>query len=1081
MFHNLTNFLQVSGPLWMNNEAITVSDWYDGGDVVLDSYLQSTTAGILKNKIFGEYVTINNSTHNFGFTHNRSWCTALLRDITGYPQGWVKIPCEENFNASYFCEFRSKQFKNEPGPDFVQWKYENLSHNKSGIRYINHNGKDYFVICPPRWIQIGMTCFRLFEEAKRISFYDSEKVCKSHDSNIVMVDFKATNESSARIYTNFMMRKDTPKYRESFYERAVYDIISARVHNNASSNGSVIVSDKMKNNFLRGGFVLSENDMHPQLARILEVLYLTEPPETTSYIIHSLWLANSHQKYKCLLLVPTYYNFFEIPNHSSQSMTWFVRDNSCNATFLIKFALCQKDSIKVSLSCAAGYFKCWDESCILDLYVCDGDNDCLAGDDEATDCEDETKQKTKTVSARRLLSTSLNYCKSSYISDRKGHHKLPVHFYCDNIIHCSDKSDEFMCPSLLSSDSRFYKTTSGEALHSCQKSQLGPKFSFGNLCRYKRQLDGVTGYCLSGKHLDTCAAVECSGMFKCFNSYCIPLHYICDGFSDCYRSEDEQGCSDLSCPGLLRCRGTESRCVGQWQICDGFIDCPSADDEILCHKCPLTCVCQSFQVWCWSNKIPLSIKHIQQTKYFTMMAYQPILNISSLMPMHSNNIILQYIFSSIRKIDRSTESNATFHTLCFSLSYNNIAELNIIHFVNFKHLLVLDVSNNYIHFLKGSKKEVLPSLSVLLLNNNSLTIVSGLWNRKGLQMVSLLNNPDLSLLITTSFELLNINMIYVDFESVCCEAYQTNICVSTIKLIKCGSLLNLPSLHIPLLCIAIILSLKSCLSFRALFKLRNKHTAYERFLFNLGLSSILCGAYLFSISMMSIVMGSGYSRHTSSWITGVSCGAMNFGLAVSIQISKWVVITKSLLLNLAIANPFGRYKSPLWRAHWIPYNLAWVWSILCGLGCFSTYSRVVNGQEPMSTSRGMCASIILVDTFSLLSRLFSILLILDSCLVIALFAISSIITYRLSTIRKCFDNKAARLRKSRLYSNLVSSFMVHFLVFVPLIIYQVMFYIGSDAHQNYCQVVLFTYIAVKEIWQFSYYVLRQLLKKDCNK
>ena len=683
-----------------------MSDWYDGGDIVTESYPQRTSTGQLKTNIFGNYAPQNNSSDNLSFANNHSWCTALLRGITGYPKGWLKIPCNDNFNASYFCEFGSKQVMQETGPYIIQWKYKELSQNKSGIRYTNQNGRDYFVICPPRWIQIGMSCFGLFKEARKISFYDSKKVCKFKDSNIVMVEFadiKTIGEHSLNIDTKFKLSDETiPVYSRSLLQKAIYDLASANsinmLNKTLANNISIKTktSDKIDNQFVRGGFALSENDMHPHLAKILNVLYQTEPPEPKFDILYNLWLGNGHQKHKCLLLVPTFFDFFKQSNNLHQLISWSVQENRCNIAALMKFTLCQKDPIKVSLDCTAGYFKCWDKSCILDIYTCDGDKDCLAGEDETTDCADDAEMKTYNRFSR-YLSTMLNYCKNSYKSDRKGDRKLSVHFYCDNLVHCSDKSDEFMCPSLLSSDSRFYKTTSGEASHSCQKSQLGPRFSFGNLCRYKRQKSNeLTNYCLNGRHLHTCAVVECSGMFKCFKSYCIPLHYICDGFSDCYSSEDEQGCSHLSCPGLLKCRGTASRCVGQWQICDGFIDCPSADDEILCHKCPLRCMCQSFQIWCWYRKIKLSKQHLQQIKHFTMMSYQPVLNISSLFPGHRNIIILQYIFSSIRKIEtrRSTKNNASFHTLYFNLSYNNINELNIIHLLNFRHLLVLDLSNN---------------------------------------------------------------------------------------------------------------------------------------------------------------------------------------------------------------------------------------------------------------------------------------------------------------------------------------------------------------------------------------------------
>ena len=47
-------------------------------------------------------------------------------------------------------------------------------------------------------------------------------------------------------------------------------------------------------------------------------------------------------------------------------------------------------------------------------------------------------------------------------------------------------------------------------------------------------------------------------MYKCRESYCIPLHMVCDDVPDCPEGEDEQGCSNpTKVIGLLKCRGDQ--------------------------------------------------------------------------------------------------------------------------------------------------------------------------------------------------------------------------------------------------------------------------------------------------------------------------------------------------------------------------------------------------------------------------------------------------------------------------------------------------------------------------------------------
>ena len=61
-------------------------------------------------------------------------------------------------------------------------------------------------------------------------------------------------------------------------------------------------------------------------------------------------------------------------------------------------------------------------------------------------------------------------------------------------------------------------------------------------------------HCNNTEHLRHCAQHQCPAMFKCRGTYCIPLHMVCDDVADCQDEEDEIGCHQLECKGLLMVR-----------------------------------------------------------------------------------------------------------------------------------------------------------------------------------------------------------------------------------------------------------------------------------------------------------------------------------------------------------------------------------------------------------------------------------------------------------------------------------------------------------------------------------------------
>ena len=129
-------------------------------------------------------------------------------------------------------------------------------------------------------------------------------------------------------------------------------------------------------------------------------------------------------------------------------------------------------------------------------------------------------------------------------------------------------------------------------------------FDFSQICIY-----GLNEYhhlvpCRTGGHLQECQDFECNLKYKCPNSYCIPLGYVCDGKWDCASGFDEDishTCKMRRCMGLFHC-SSSSICLHTEGVCDKYYDCPLKDDELMCNlqttKCPSSCYCHKFAMHC---------------------------------------------------------------------------------------------------------------------------------------------------------------------------------------------------------------------------------------------------------------------------------------------------------------------------------------------------------------------------------------------------------------------------------------------------------------------------------------------------
>lgn len=233
--------------------------------------------------------------------------------------------------------------------------------------------------------------------------------------------------------------------------------------------------------------------------------------------------------------------------------------------------------------------------CVEQSKFCDGEKDCLSG-------EDETHSSCKCPSG-------MYQCKS--ITRRFGYRPqrtecLPKEALCDGNAHCLRRDDEYKCPPKKCRADQFYCVR--YILHDFL--QLPDFFLIlrSLKCISKSQrCDGIIN-CGYGEDETGCKQLSCDvpNAFKCHKSgtdICARQAWVCDGRNDCPNNEDEDDelCGDPNyshpCETGLYCN---NRCVYSHEICDGENFCPDGADES-------NCGCRSDEFFCDADSEPQCI------------------------------------------------------------------------------------------------------------------------------------------------------------------------------------------------------------------------------------------------------------------------------------------------------------------------------------------------------------------------------------------------------------------------------------------------------------------------------------------
>ena len=442
-------------------------------------------------------------------------------------------------------------------------------------------------------------------------------------------------------------------------------------------------------------------------------------------------------------------------------------------------------------------------------------------------------------------------------------------------------------------------------------------------------------------------------MYKCPLTYCVPLRLVCDGWKNCPDGEDEDHCTDVVCPGLLRCRA-DNVCVHPLDICDGIVHClQSRDDESLCDikDCPDSCLCFGNAIKC-DGVLPnttrispyfiiiifkqlnikgnpnfkaykqLKILHIIQCNFTSLdiirTIFLKLFSVRSLKLVKTNIYYLpNYIFSHMTKI------------LQFEIYGNKIIEIFEFTLNGLRMVTQLDLS--MLHIQKLENRAFLQQSQLLSLNlsNNNIGLLheevfSGLLNIKIIDLRrNQLNHIESSTFTTIHRHVL----LYFDSPYCCCYGQVDQTCLATTGDDK-GCPHIIPYNWIEMITVTISVSILCLCVWNIIIHLNQvKSKSYDTLLIHLTLSDGMAVMYMLALYVMSNLFDGNYIYLGHDWQNNPMCYILRGIVIVSNVQSKFTSLQIAIFRLIATRYAFKTQQLLTVRNTQIAVCGSWILSL----------------------------------------------------------------------------------------------------------------------------------------------------------